>query len=260
MELSYHLIKYYGGLVSYYFGKITLAEDANGTEYISSSCDVLVLWSTILLCAVIAYILGSISFSIIISKKNYNQDIRNFGSGNAGMTNMLRTYGKKDAALTFAGDFLKTVVAVMIATLAAGQTAGYIAGLACMIGHAYPVFFRFKGGKGVACEAALILCTEPVLFVILFTIFAIIVISTKYMSLGSIMTSLLYPLTLYSLYAVIHPDLATVSVGTPFLVSFAIAVFVVYLHRSNIKKLLNGNENKISLKKHEVKTNSAENK
>jgi glycerol-3-phosphate acyltransferase PlsY len=112
------------------------------------------------LCMTVSYLLGSLNFAIIISGKTYRQDIRNHGSKNAGMTNMMRTYGKKAAALTLLGDMLKAVVSCLIGYALIGQLGAYIAGLFCMIGHIFPVFYRFKGGKGVACAGMGPSCTS----------------------------------------------------------------------------------------------------
>ena len=191
------------------------------------------------LCAVIGYLLGSLNFSLIISKKKYGDDVRNHGSGNAGMTNMLRTFGKKAALFTFIGDGAKAALAVLIGTLLNGGVGASIAGLFCIIGHVYPCFFGFKGGKGVVTTAIMILLLDPLVFLILFVIFVIIVGFTKYMSLGSIMSVLLYPLILYN-FKGSRPDFSVV-------VAVIIALFVVYLHRSNIKRLLEGKENKLNL-------------
>lgn len=196
---------------------------------------------------VIAYFLGSMNFAVIISKIKFKDDIRRYGSGNAGMTNMLRTYGKAAAGFTLFGDAAKAVVAVLIGSLLAGEAGAYIAGLCCVIGHSFPIYYGFKGGKGIVVTAAMLLCLEPVVFLILFVIFAIIVAGTKFLSLGSIMGMLLYPIILNSLYPVLNGTEGTPAVPT--IVSLLNAAFVVWLHRENIKRLLAGKENKFSLKK-----------
>ncbi len=215
------------------------------------------LFALILLCAisaVIAYTLGSLNFAVIISKLKFKDDIRRYGSGNAGMTNMLRTYGKAAAAFTLLGDGAKAAVSVLIGTLLAGEAGAYIAGLACVIGHSFPIFYGFKGGKGIVVTAVMLLCLEPAIFLILFLIFALIVASTKFLSLGSIMGMLLYPLLLNSLYPILNPvfvdGVNTAQLGAvPAIVSMLNTVLVVWLHRENIKRLMSGTENKFSLKK-----------
>ena len=202
---------------------------------------------------VICYLLGSLNFGIIISKIFYHDDVRKHGSGGSGMTNMLRTYGKIPAAATFLGDGLKTVAAVFIGAVFLGRNntvfvyetvpyigfAGmYIGGLASIIGHAFPVYYGFRGGRGVAAVFFMVLCTEPVIGIICFAIFAAIVAGTKYISLGSIMAVLIYPLILNRM----------TGYGFHNLVAIFIALLIVYLHRANIQRLMNGTENKLSLK------------
>ena len=120
----------------------------------------------IILCA---YLLGSVNFAIIISGKKYKDDIRSHGSKNAGMTNMMRTYGKGAAALTLGGDALKAVISCIIGYLVMGQFGAYAAGLFCMLGHVFPLYYGFKGGKGVVTAAATVLMTDPIVFLILIT-------------------------------------------------------------------------------------------
>ena len=121
-----------------------------------------------------AYLLGSLNFAIIISAKQYKQDIRNFGSNNAGMTNMMRTYGRKAAALTLIGDALKAVVSCVIGYVVLGQFGAYMAGLFCIVGHIFPLYYKFKGGKGVVTAGVTILMCNPLVFLIVITIFIII--------------------------------------------------------------------------------------
>ena len=198
-----------------------------------------------LLCAVIAYILGSLNFGTIISKYKFKDDVRDHGSGGSGMTNMMRTYGRSAAAFTFFGDFMKSVISVLIATLLCGEMGGYVAGFFCAVGHAFPVFFKFKGGKSIAVSAGMILCLSPLVFAILIVIFVILVLGTKYISLGSIACMLIYPLILNRLTP--NPNF----IVTVF--SMLLAGLVIFLHRANIKRLLEGTENKFSFKK-SVKT------
>lgn len=204
---------------------------------------------------VIAYFLGSLNFAVIISRVKFKDDIRRYGSGNAGMTNMLRTYGKAAAAFTLLGDAAKAAVSVLIGTLLAGESGAYIAGLICVVGHSFPIFYGFKGGKGIVVTATTLLCLEPVVFLILFVIFVLLVASTKFLSLGSIIGMLLYPVLLNSLYPVLHAQFDANGVNQaqlgaiPAIVCILNAVFVVWLHRENIKRLMSGTENKFSLKK-----------
>ena len=197
--------------------------------------------------AVIGYLLGSVNTAVLISRAFYREDIRTKGSGNAGMTNMMRTYGRGAAAATLIGDMLKTAISVGIGALLAAEAGMYIAGLFSVIGHIFPVFFGFKGGKGVASTAALVLCTEPVAFFILIFIFICIVAATKFLSLGSIMTVMMYPLILNRVYMLIRDP-----AGVPFIptmVSFAVMVLIVAKHRDNIRRLMKGEESKFTIKK-----------
>ena len=190
------------------------------------------------------YLLGSLNFAIIISGKKYRQDIREFGSNNAGMTNMMRTYGKKAAGLTLLGDALKAVVSTLIGYLFIGQIGAYIGGLFCILGHVFPVYYKFRGGKGVVTAAVTVLMCNPIVFLILFTIFAIIVLATKYISLGSVMCMLLFPIVLD------RTDRFFGAEGSPGAI-FAIlmSLLIVFKHWPNIKRLMNGTENKFSFKK-----------
>lgn len=199
--------------------------------------------------AVIAYFLGSMNFAVIISKYKFRDDIRTHGSGNAGMTNMLRTYGKLAAFFTLLGDVMKAVVSVFIGMILAGEAGAYIAGFACMLGHAFPCYYGFKGGKGILVTAAMLLCLEPAVFAIVFLVFVIIVGFTKFISLGSIIGSMLYPIFLNSLYPILNRG--TPEGAVPAVISILNAALVVWLHRENIKRLLAGKENKFSLKKKE---------
>lgn len=190
-----------------------------------------------------AYLCGSLNFAIIISGKQYRQDIRNFGSKNAGMTNMMRTYGKKAAGLTLLGDALKAVVACLLGYALLGQMGAYIAGLFCIIGHMFPLYYRFKGGKGVVTAAVTVLMCNPFVFLILFVLFVVIVLCTKYISLGSVMCMLLYPILLDRIDRWLFG-------GAPYVwIAALMTVLVVVKHWENIKRLSQGKESKFSFKK-----------
>ena len=206
------------------------------------------------------YLLGSLNFGVILSRAFYGGDVRSHGSGNAGATNMLRTYGKLPAALTFLGDAAKTALAVLFGalllglhtnvfakdgTIYAGFSGMYIGGMAAIIGHAFPVYYKFKGGKSVIATLVLVLFTQPLVALICLMFFVAVVAATKYISLGSIMSVIIYPLILYRV------TYNTTGPGLHVLVAIFVMLFVVYLHRANIQKLLNGTENKLSFKKKE---------
>ena len=120
-----------------------------------------------LLIVAAAYLLGSLNFAIIVSKKLYGKDIRKYGSHNAGMTNMFRTFGKKAGLLTLAGDAGKALVSVLLGRLLLGEDGAYLAGLFCILGHIAPAYYRFKGGKGVVVTAVTVAIIDPVIFAVL---------------------------------------------------------------------------------------------
>lgn len=199
--------------------------------------------------AVIAYLLGSISFSVIISKKMAGFDVREKGSGNAGSTNVLRTVGKKAAVLTLICDVLKGVVAVLIATLVGkiwkdldGALLVQLAGIFVIIGHTFPIFFKFKGGKGVATSLGVLLITNWQIGLICLVFALVLMALTQMVSVGSIGAAILYPvLTIF----ITQNYIVT---GNYIISSIIIAVLVVFNHRSNVKRLLSGTENRINLK------------
>lgn len=202
----------------------------------------------ILLCMAIPYLLGSVNFALVISKVFYHDDIRKYGSGNAGMTNMLRTYGKAAAAGTLLCDMLKAVISVLLGLVIYNLfgIGGYLAGFFCILGHIFPIFFKFKGGKGVATVAAMVLTLDPVCFLILIALFVLIVATTRFVSLGSIVCCMFYPILTYKLAVA---GLSGWGAGFPVLISFAVAATVIFMHRENIKRLINHTENKISFSK-----------
>lgn len=198
----------------------------------------------ILLTAVIGYFLGAINFAMVISRLKFHDDIRRHGSGNAGATNMIRTYGKAAGIATFVGDLLKAFVAVMAAQLLVGSDFAYLAGFTCMLGHAYPCYYHFKGGKGVSVMAAVVLTLDPLVGLLMLCIFAAIVAATKYVSLGSMVAAMMTSIVLHNVYG-----------GNPrVLAALACGLLIVWLHRENIKRLLDGKENKF----HFGKGNKAE--
>ncbi len=197
--------------------------------------------------AIVAYLLGSLNSAIIVSKWKFGQDIRSFGSGNAGLTNMHRVYGKDGAIYTLFGDIGKQIVSVFVGVLLLGPTGAYVAGTFCIIGHIFPVYYRFKGGKGVLTAATMILLIDPAIFAVLFIIFALVLSITRYVSLSSIICAFCYPFAVQTAAMVSNG-------GQPasiFDLSFAIliGVIVIWMHRTNIKRLFNGQESKFSFKK-----------
>ena len=199
--------------------------------------------------AIVAYLIGSINFSVILSKKMAGFDVREKGSGNAGTTNMLRSVGKKAAAITLICDILKGVVAILIAMLAGKVLANsnssllvQIAGISVILGHTFPIFFKFKGGKGVATSLGVLIMSNWQIGLICLVFALVLIILTKMVSVGSIAAAILYPvLTLFIPQNYIVP-------GNYIIYSVILAVLIVFNHRENVKRLLSGTENKISFK------------
>lgn len=210
-----------------------------------------------ILIAVIAYLLGSLNFSIILSEVVKKKDIRDSGSGNAGATNMLRTYGKKAAVGTMIGDILKVALGIIIAFAILDVPMKYIfsnpadaaeiqrvmlykefAGLFCVLGHIFPLYFKFKGGKGVAVCTGMVIIVDWRIALILFVIFIGVILISKWISLGSIVIALLYPVLIFAFYK----NFILTAVALLF------TAIVIVAHRENIKRLAKGTENKISFK------------
>ncbi len=193
--------------------------------------------------ALAGYLLGSVSTGLIVAQKSSNVDLRKEGSKSTGATNVLRVLGKKPAAITFVGDFLKVLLAMIIGSILFGQYGQHgamVAGLAGIIGHNWPIYHQFKGGKGVASSVAVILYVFPVYGLIALAFFFLVVALTKYISLGSMAM-----LTLFALLVILF------NWGNWFVCLWAliIASLSIFRHRANIVRLLQGTENKLSLKK-----------
>lgn len=204
-------------------------------------------------CVVVGYLLGSINPSIIVSRRLYGKDIRESGSGNAGLTNMLRVYGKKAALFTLGGDMLKTALSVALGACIYGvenwtvvdrcMEGAYLAALFCVLGHIAPIYYKFRGGKGVLAAATAILLLDPFVFLLLFAVFALVLIFTRYVSMSSITAAFLYPALNYITHNYVMevpPAMFTM------LFSVVCAVMVIYMHRENIRRVANGKENKLS--------------
>lgn len=205
---------------------------------------------------VCAYLLGSVNSAIIISRVFYHDDIRRYGSGNAGMTNMLRTYGKGAALGTLAGDVTKTALAVFLGGTLLGfgyvggialAEGGYIAGLFAVLGHIFPVYYKFRGGKGVLASATMALILSPACLGIMLLIFVLIVAMTKYVSLGSVSAGVLYPVLVKGYISFCFPGAR--EPGMVALVTILIACLLVFCHRGNLKRIGERTERKLSFKK-----------
>ena len=198
-------------------------------------------------CILIPYLLGSVNTAIIVSGRFYHDDIRNYGSGNAGFTNIMRIYGKKAAVITFAGDILKTVAAILIGWCYLGMETAYIAGFACFLGHIFPVFYQFRGGKGILCLTAILIMLDWRIFLILLAIFLLMVGMTKYISFGSVLGAMLYPLLFNRFNLKLNPPFD--GVYTCQLITILIAVIVVVKHWGNLKRIFSGTESKFEFRK-----------
>lgn len=235
----------------------------------------------LLCCVVIPYLLGSVSSAIIVSKVLFRDDIRRYGSGNAGATNMYRTFGARGAIPTVVGDVLKTALAVLFGGLCCGfwSTGGfsffpgdpslyvlsigdnpivvgtYLAGACCILGHVFPIFYRFKGGKGVLSSFVVALMLNLWLALVLFLVFVIVVAFTRYVSLGSSVGAALYPVFLSPLFQAMfngaYPPVALV------LFAFFIAAVIIFKHIPNIKRIVNHEESKFSFRR-KPKTDESE--
>lgn len=226
----------------------------------SETGEALLVGLGLVLVVILSYLLGSINWAIVVSRVFYHDDIRRHGSGNAGTTNVLRTYGKKAAVITFLGDGLKGVLSIVLACIIFGFpmiggineagfvsydvhyihliTAAYLAAFFAMLGHIFPIFSRFRGGKGFATFLFTVMALNPIICLMLIAIFVIIVSGTHYVSLGSIVTVAFYPVLLGSF------DTSISHYGINTLFAFLMAAIVVWSHRANLKRLLNRSENK----------------
>lgn len=198
----------------------------------------------------VAYICGSVNTAILVTRFIYKEDIRTKGSGNPGMTNVMRNYGWLPALITLLGDMFKCIIGMMVGTLLLGITGAYIGGLFGIIGHVAPIFYKFKGGKGVASTFMFILYVDSVAFLVIGALFILLVWATKYLSLGSVICALAMPLILNKL------DLMGGYIFVRLLIAFVIAGIVVYKHRANISRIMDKTENKFSFKKTKRKSES----
>jgi len=189
----------------------------------------------IILIGIISYLIGCFSSAYFIGKIFRNMDIRSHGSGNAGATNALRVMGKKLGVLTFLLDFSKGIIAVLIGYKIMGYSGGLIASVFAVIGHDWPVFLGFRGGKGVATTIGALAIINLPITLITVVCGVIVALTTKYVSLGSIVFLSLIPIV-NILYSKNNQFLVT---------GLILAIIGIYRHKENIKRLINGNENKL---------------
>jgi len=190
----------------------------------------------IIVVVIFSYLLGNFSTSLIVSKLWADIDIRKHGSGNAGATNVLRTLGLKAGLITFLGDALKGAISVFIAGKLGGENLELLAGTAVVIGHNWPIIFGFKGGKGIATTIGVVLMIYPLGALICILVGILVVIKTKYISLGSLVAICLLPILL------IFSGIKL------FLFGVSMAAMAIIRHRTNIKRLMEGTESKLSKK------------
>ena len=190
--------------------------------------------------AVIAYLLGSISFGMIVAKMKGGPNLREVGSKNTGATNVLRVMGVKIGLVVFVLDILKALIACIIGRCWMGLNGAMIAGLAVVVGHNWPCFFQFKGGKGVASTLAVMLLTFPIPATICYIVAVALILTTRYVSLGSI--------TLAALFALL---VIATNWGNWLVIVWVLIIsgLLIWRHHANIDRLLKGNENKLSFKK-----------
>lgn len=245
--------------------EMNMAEGLGGFFYVLGSI-FSQYWYVILIGAVAAYLIGSINTSIIVTRIVNHEDIRTMGSGNAGFTNVLRSVGKIPAIITFVGDFLKGVISALIAYLLIALFIPnadlflrswliYIIAFFCIVGHTYPIFYGFRGGKGVVTTASFMLMTDWRTLAVALGIFAVVFLLTKTISKCALVNAACFPISTFLLsYFIDTPNFEPTNAGvylTIFktFISLIIAVLVIYRHKDNIKRILNGTEKKITASK-----------
>jgi len=192
------------------------------------------LFRTILF-LVISYLVGSISFAYFICRRFYNTDIRQYGSGNPGSTNVLRVLGVKPALMVFAADLLKGLLMVLLGRLFGGENLALLSAIAVVIGHDWSIFLNFKGGKGIATSFGVIIGLSPKIGLIVFIIGITVIFLSRFVSLGSITAATSLPILLLVFkYPAKHV-----------ITGLVLGAIAVYRHKDNIERLLAGNENKI---------------
>lgn len=206
---------------------------------------------SVIIAGVIGYLLGSVNFALVISKLWYHKDIREYGSGNAGMTNMLRTFGKTPAIITIFGDFSKGIIAILIARVIFTYTFGVdgfifgdaIVGICALLGHVFPIYYGFKGGKGILVTAGVLLMIDWVVFLLAILVFLIAFLLTRIISAGSIAAAIAYPIFNFIKGWLVHTEWFYIIVNT--ILAIFIACLILFMHRGNIKRLIEHTEPKI---------------
>lgn len=254
----YNLID--GGILSSIFQNNPLPEEGTNAIVIAAFA----------FCIIISYLLGSINCALVVSRFFFHEDVREKGSGNAGATNVLRNYGKKAGALTLIGDGLKGVISILIACAVFGAPentpllsgmlstlqvhACYLAAFFCILGHVFPCFSKFRGGKGVATLALSVLFLNPAIFAILMAIFVALVAMTKYVSLGSVVCAMFYPIILHSFDSMMFDEKTSSTLYGVGIWAIAIGLLVLWAHRGNLKRIMDRTERKLSFSKKNKET------
>lgn len=192
----------------------------------------------IFLCLLVGYLLGGINGAIVISFLTQHEDVRTKGSGNAGMTNFMRNYGWSTTVLVIAVDLGKAFLSVWLASVIwpeGGELARMLGGVAAQVGHVFPVFFGFRGGKGILTAAGVAIAMSWKVFGVLLVVFLLFFVFTKYVSLGSVMAAIAYPVA----FAIFFSEDYRI-----FALSCVMAALAIFMHRGNIKRLLHGQERK----------------
>ena len=208
-----------------------------------------------LICLVIGYICGLFQTGYIYGKLHHI-DIRQHGSGNAGTTNALRTLGWKAGVITFLGDCLKCVFAVFVAWLLFGKShermfeiLAMYAGVGAVLGHNFPFYLQFKGGKGIAATAGILLAVNPKVAIVAYLTFIVIVVATRYVSLGSIILVIMFAIGMVVQGEIFGTTLTVPERYELYALSIFLTILAIYKHKENIKRLLHGTENKLSFSK-----------
>lgn len=212
--------------------------------------------------ALISYLLGSINFAVIMSNLFEKKDVREMGSGNAGMTNVLRNFGPIPGILTFLGDALKAISGVFIGmyifaplindiyvTQLDKAYIGYVCALFAMLGHIFPVFFQFRGGKGIVVAISSIFMLDWRVGLVLLSIFLIVVLISGIVSISSIIGALAFPITAFIFNLLDTRSFTYIVICLIF--GVLMATLTIFMHRENIKRLIKGEEKKLRIKKTE---------
>lgn len=206
----------------------------------------------IVLSCFFAYILGSFNFAIFITKKFYNKNIKKLGSKNAGMTNVLRNFGKKPALITLAGDMLKGLISILICdimcfkffTMEGLTIFRYVVLIFALLGHIFPVFYNFKGGKGILVVAGSLILVNLKVFLALLAIFLIVFKISKIVSFSSLSCALILPISTFLMNYFNH-QLSTNTTIVTTIISTVVSIVIIFAHRENIIRILEKKEPKI---------------